>query len=299
MNTSSTPGGQDSGVCTTLSRAIIVSRDAVLDTSRMQHLALLFEKIATWPVMRRELSAEEAARADMEAAFLSSAGVVVRCGTRVPPMTGLPFGHIAKNADILFDFHFIGSAGPELPGEHFADTLIRHAASHVSFGHAPVVGDNFAPHPEAKRGLSEQALQLTLRRLPVPPDGMPWQDFIQFRAESETQHHLRRLRLWLQKQARAASSPLEIEEELTCLLHEYEQYMKLQHRKFGEGILSTLLVGATDAVASLLNVKLGDTLKSLIDIRGRSTALSEAELLAPGREIAYIAHVLKNGPLTQ
>ena len=171
-----------------------------------------------------------------------------------------------------------------------ADRIVRHVASLLQYDGAPI-----AAHVPPDRVLGAStglpALQVTLNHIPLPPANIPWEDLIQFRNETELRQHLSRLRVWVQERALSGAPSTQVEDELVALLHDYRQYMQLQHRKFGEGALSTVVLALADAVEQSLNFKPGTALRTMLDIRARRIALEEAELTAPGREVAYVANV--------
>ena len=76
--------------------------------------------------------------------------------------------------------------------------------------------------------------------------------------------------------------------ELEALIEDYKKYMDIQHQKHSRGVLCTLLTSAAAVVANLESGNYSDALLSLLGVRGHKLALEEAELSAPGRELAYL-----------
>jgi hypothetical protein len=72
-------------------------------------------------------------------------------------------------------------------------------------------------------------IEVALTHIPLPDDDTPWQDIAGFRDESKHKELLRKLRIWLRKQAKAAAPRSALEEELLDLLSDYRNYMELQH----------------------------------------------------------------------
>ena len=136
-------------------------------------------------------------------------------------------------------------------------------------------------------------IEVVLKNIPLPPENIPWEDFIQFRNEEENIAKLRALRLWLQQRATSQESPRAIQEQLEHLLYEYQKYMEIQHKKYSQGVLSTLISATPEIVSSLITLNFGAALKSIFDVSGHSLSLTEAELSAPGREVSYIAKAKK------
>lgn len=280
-----------------LSRAIMAPMDLVLDTAEAQRMALFFDHILIWKLSRRTFNKEDNQRYSSELRYLRERGVALLCGLDIPNLisfgradgtTWNPMEEMKKDCDLLLPFQ-VGTGVPDqAENEAHADRLIRHLSSRLMYNDKPVVA-----HAEAvnlnTQGNELNALEITINNIPMPPENIPWEDLIQFRNEEETVAKLRALRIWLKDRSSAGQSPREIQEELEHLLYEYRKYMEIQHKKFRQGILSTLISSTPEIVASVATLNFGAAIKSVFDIKGRYLGLSEAELSAPGREVSYIA----------
>jgi hypothetical protein len=71
-------------------------------------------------------------------------------------------------------------------------------------------------------------------------------------------------------------------------LHQYSEHLNLHRIKTNTGILRTLVVGAAEAIESVLKLKLKNAAELIFSARSRNLSLLEAEANAPGRELAYI-----------
>lgn len=167
--------------------------------------------------------------------------------------------------------------------------MVYGIAKQLMCNDAPVIA-----HATPKNIVSENhempvALQVTLKGIPLPAENMPWEDFLQFRSDSENSARLRALRLWLQKRGTALENERIMQEELEALLHDYRTYMNIQKIKYGDGLISTLVTTTAEVIAHSASLNFGLALKSILDIRKQNIALTEAELKAPGREVSYIA----------
>lgn len=282
-----------------LSRAIMAPKDLVLDTAEAQRMALFFDHILIWSLSRSELSKEDNQRYATELQYLREQGIILTCGLDIPDIIRFgrsdgtswsPMEEMKKGCDLLLPFQMGTGVPDQAEDEAHADRLIRHLSSQLVYNEKPVVAHahatNLATMPNELN-----SLEITIRNIPMPPENIPWEDLIQFRNEEENIAKLRSLRIWLKERSVANQSPKEIQEELEHLLYEYEKYMKIQHKKFSQGAISTLISSAPDVVASVLTLNFGAAVKSFFDIRGRHLGLTEAELSAPGREVSYIAKV--------
>lgn len=281
----------------TLSKAILTPRDLFLSTPEAQKIALFFDHILVWPLSRHELENDESIRIQAEIEYLVEMGVVSRCGFQIPSIISFqtesgdtwdPFSHFSRNCELVLPFEVIANVPKDPKSETDVDRIVRHVSDLLLFNEAPVTA-NIKPTnlPTSNSGI--EAIEIVLSHIPLPPNDIPWQDLIQFRNDDETKAHLRRLRVWLQERSVNNASAQHISEELRSLLDDYCRYMAIQHKKFGEGSISTLIISTPDAVENLLNLNFGSALRSLFDFRSKKLDLQESEFTAPGREVAYIA----------
>lgn len=269
-----------------LSRSIIATRDVLLDVNKAQRLAMFFDYILTWHQNRRPLSVEEETRIGTDTAYLVEQGVVRRAGLATGlRIEGIDLGLIGTDFAVPAQTLF---RGPRLAGLSPLDQALRSIASNGNFNGAPITAD-LPGSVLASASAGPPCLEIAIHKVPLPPEGIPWESLVQFRKDSENIARLRALRVWLQKRASDAStSPQVIEDELETQLHEYRRYMELQHRKYGEGVLSTIIVSCIDVVRHVTHLNFGLALRTLLDVRERNIALAEAEMKAPGHEVSYI-----------
>ena len=127
--------------------------------------------------------------------------------------------------------------------------------------------------------------------MPEPDERTPWQDIIDFRADPDAKHELIALRRWMRKVNSESLRPAEIAQELDYLLNEYERYMQLHHIKVNKGFLETVVTVTGEVLEHIAKLRFGALAKVPFAVRARHIALREAELTAPGREVAYITRV--------
>lgn len=270
----------------------------------MQRLSLLFETIGVVPLDTRMLGHDELVRLRDELDFLAREGIVQRFGR----YSSLPFVSVAlagantvvardmaRSFDVPLDDpgNILFDGGGALWRAGQAENAVQMIARSLDFEGAPVAAYNKTDIAAVfdSNAIGPNAIQLLIHHFPVPPDNMPWETFLQFRRDSEHRHLLRKLRLWIQDRANSSSNLSIVSEELEVLLVEYKNYMKLQHGKYGEGTLSTILIAGTEALEEVGNFKFGSAIRAIFDIRSKRLALTEAEMLAPGRELSYMVKV--------
>lgn len=134
-------------------------------------------------------------------------------------------------------------------------------------------------------------VNVTLSRFPMPEPDTPWEQILEFKADSETNQKLRRLRLWIAKLGRENRSPVEIADLLETSVHEYEQHLRVAKIRFRHGTLQSLLLVTADVLENLAHLKFGKATEQLLSIGEKRIQLLDHELKAPGRELAYLASV--------
>lgn len=141
----------------------------------------------------------------------------------------------------------------------------------------------------AKEALHSDVAHVVLSALPQPNELTPIEDLIEFKQDSEASQRLLGLRIWMRDMIRAKLPPVELEEKLEWLLHEYQKHMELHRLKVRKGTLETVITTSLEIAENLVKIKWSEAAKALFSIRRRKLALLEAEATAPGREISYVA----------
>jgi hypothetical protein len=280
-----------------LSRAIMAPRDLILDTVEAQKIALFFDHILVYGLERETFNAEQQAQFDNDLSYLREQGIALKCGLGIPPIISFqnadgeswsPFDEFSKDCDLVFPFQMGTGVAKEAENEAHADRIVRHYSSQIMYNDTPVVA-HATPVNLENNEQGTNSIEFVLKKVPLPPTNLPWEDFVQFRKDEENMAKLRALRIWLQKRSTSEGSARMIQEELEHLLYEYKKYMKIQHKKYSEGVLSTLITSTPEIAGHLITLNFGSALKALFAVRGHSIALTSAELSAPGREVSYIA----------
>lgn len=151
----------------------------------------------------------------------------------------------------------------------------------IILGKLPEISDSTATKADV--------ITITINHLPVPDELVSWEQIADFRNDSDTEGKFLGIRNWMNDIARAKLTPIEIEQKLEWLLHEYQEHMKLHKMKANSGALETVLVTTGEAVENIVKLNFSKLAKLPFSIRQRKLALLEGELKAPGREVAFIS----------
>ncbi len=148
------------------------------------------------------------------------------------------------------------------------------------------------PHTEYTHELpdSKKAMiaLIVINKLPLPNNETPWEQIIDYRNDSENQKNLLSLRRWIRKISTENLPPAEIEEEIEWLTSEFQSHMKIHKIKANTEALEIIIKTPLETIENLLKLNFSKISDPLFAIKKRQISLMEAELNAPGREMAYI-----------
>ena len=141
------------------------------------------------------------------------------------------------------------------------------------------------------KGESE-VIKAVLRSIPEPDfETTPWEQILEFRNDSETKKLLTYFRHWLVEIRKKSLTYRELSEELEYYSRKYEEHMKLQKIKISYGTLQTLLIIPAEIIEGVVRLKPTQSVKALFTLKRQRIELREAEMKAPGRDLAYLMKV--------
>ena len=147
---------------------------------------------------------------------------------------------------------------------------------------------SYLRNSQVMQPVKHDILRIVLEKFPLPSEDTSWESILEFRSTSENKQRALDLRHWMTNIARQNLSPSEIEDELEWLMSQYDRHMKLHRMKAQQGALEIIVTGTAEAIENVIKLKFGAFAKSLFAVKRTALELAEAELTAPGREIAYI-----------
>jgi hypothetical protein len=147
-------------------------------------------------------------------------------------------------------------------------------------------------HDRFLRSGSDNVLKIVIDAVPSPDAMTPWEDIFGLREDSQAKAQLLKLRKWARKLATSVTSTKKIQEEVCDLLNDYETYMKIHTKKRIRGPLETFMTVAGEVLEDIAKLRFGSLAKKPFTFRHRKLELMEAELKAPGREVAYL-HLIR------
>ena len=132
-------------------------------------------------------------------------------------------------------------------------------------------------------------IEVVIKEFPEPDDTTPWEDIAEFRADPDARDRLRAFRRWLRQVSKEGLGGPEAVDELRYLLAAYNRHLGVHNMKTNLGFLETLVVSSAAVVENLAKFRLTELAKFPFAAKHRKIELLEAELNAPGREVAYVA----------
>ncbi|HEX6190592.1 MAG TPA: hypothetical protein VFZ40_21245 [Pyrinomonadaceae bacterium] len=132
-------------------------------------------------------------------------------------------------------------------------------------------------------------IQISLNAFPFATDSIPWEEILEYRNTAEIEGKFVGFRHWMSEIARHKLSAAEVEEKLEYLLSKYQRHLDLHRLKTELGTIETVVVASAEILENLMKFNWSKIARGLFTLKHRRIALMEAELTAPGNEIAYIA----------
>jgi hypothetical protein len=135
-------------------------------------------------------------------------------------------------------------------------------------------------------------INLVITSLPEVDELTPWQDILDFRREEGTREQLDRFGRWVRSAVRRLTeekiTTAELEDEFASMMDSYREHMRIHKMKTKRSAAETMITSFAGFVEDLSKLRFKAIAESLFKLEHNRVALLEAELKAPGREIAYI-----------
>jgi len=135
--------------------------------------------------------------------------------------------------------------------------------------------------PESRKTVINE---LVINKLPVPSLLTPWEKIVDYRADPESNKRLIALRRWISNTSSGNHPVSEIEEEFEGLIDDFQTHMNHHKIKTNTAILKVFLKMPLD----FITLQWSNLVDPFFVFKEREISLTEAELNAPGKEIAYI-----------
>ena len=147
-------------------------------------------------------------------------------------------------------------------------------------------------YDDVPKSQESDVVEVLINKLPVPSPTTPWEKIIDYRNDPESRNKLASLRRWITKISSSSPQKHEIEEEFEWLIGEFHSHMQFHRMKTNTETIEVLLKAPLD----LVTLKWSKLIDAFFAFQKRKIPLMEAELSAPGKEIAYILKAREDIP---
>lgn len=136
---------------------------------------------------------------------------------------------------------------------------------------------------------SQLVTEVVLQQIPEPAVDTPWESIFEWRDDSDAQMKLRRLKHWINTTAqRTEITAASLRDEVLSLIDDYRQAMKVHDFNVQTGSLRTVVTTTAAVLENLAKFKFEKLADLPFQLLGRKIKRAEADLKAPGRDLAYI-----------
>jgi len=172
-----------------------------------------------------------------------------------------------------------------------ADLRIEHSVNAF-----PLYSSNMVLIDDFIEGKNE-VIRAAIRSIPEPDlDSVPWEEILNFRNHEENKQLLCFFRHWASEVAQKQLTAQQLHEEIEYYCAKYKEYIAKKKMKVRYSTLETLLMVPARVVEGLLGLKPTQAVEALFTFRKQHVELREAELKAPGRDLAYLLKVREEFP---
>lgn len=155
--------------------------------------------------------------------------------------------------------------------------------------YVPIV--NEYPQIEHQDASQSQILDLVIHNFPKINTSTTWEQIVEFKSDPDSIAKYLELRNWITEVSKSNLTVNEVQEKLEYLLNKYERHMALHKMKFNKSSLELVVISSLEMLENIARLKFSKLAKTMFSFKENEIALLEAELKAPGNELAYISKI--------
>lgn len=212
----------------------------------------------------------------------------IRAAPLISHFSSMDVFHLERNAERLL--HFLTSARSEyesalrsMPSDH--DFYL--AFYEVAIGTLDRMSKQNEDGDDVPLERTE-VVQIIMEEFPMPDEGVPWEQILDYRRDPDSQARLQWLRAWMKKITEADFSEREIRDEYHELLFAFNDHMRVHRMKVQSGGIQALWTVPASVLENVIRLRFTKIPEALFWTKHQQIALLEAERAAPGRELAYV-----------
>jgi hypothetical protein len=258
-----------------------------LTTRSLKQEALLFDKIAVPDVVTSLYPEERWGRNKRELVKLVQSGVII-------PAIPLSTFHIRGEAERALAARIDSAGCSSLEREALYERLIALQFSRIHGAEAYPVYETSKYHSTGTDKARERVIRVVFSKIPMPSQEVSWDHILEYRKDPDSLRRFSALRVWVNQMARQRMSEPESRDLLESLLADFEAHLRLHKLRFLYRSLGVVVCCDQERVKELAqSSKATDKCQYATMQDLACLDLLEAELTAPGREIAYLSFTRK------
>jgi len=135
---------------------------------------------------------------------------------------------------------------------------------------------------------SANVIDVVLDKLPMPSEQTPWEQILDFKADTEAQGYLQGLKVWMADITGQQLTASEAREKLDWLIFQHKKHLKMHKLSCRWGTVGGTFVAAAEILEDLAKIKWGKAAGAVVSLFDRRLDLMKAELANPAKEISYL-----------
>jgi hypothetical protein len=171
-------------------------------------------------------------------------------------------------------------------GSGFDQVKAQSAALRLRASGADAVSVHADPTLERKDHLTD-VLSILLPTMPIPEQDTPWERIVDFRSDPGSSDKFVRFRRWATYLSTHPEEIAELNGQLDWMLYDYAKHMEFYKMKTRQSLFEVLVSIPVELILGLPKALL-ELAKPDFALKKREYELIEADLNAPGKEIAYL-----------
>lgn len=171
----------------------------------------------------------------------------------------------------------------------YISTLLNFLESEYGNDYVPSIDMTYIKNIENTfKSKKSNLVTLVIQKMPIFDNLTPWENIVEFKSNTDNIGKFAGLKVWMNKAISSGASISEIKDELDYLLHRHRKSLELHKIKYHSGTLQRIVVGTAELIENGARLKFSNIAKGLFSAHQEKVDLLQAELTAPGKEIAYI-----------
>lgn len=163
-------------------------------------------------------------------------------------------------------------------------SLLRSDASSVF---TPILERESFPALAGER--NDAVLQVVIENFPVPAGDVSLEDIVEFKRDKKVQDQLQLLRRWIRKTlGKEKATPAAIGEEIADNVTDFKASMDVAQMRYKTERMYTLMTFPLATIERIIKLQFSQIFDPVFSIRKAKITLLEAEMKAPGRELAFL-----------